>query len=50
MSDLKKYITKRKSSSPDFAKGFDEGYENLRIGLMLKQARLDAARFSTAKE
>ena len=42
MSDLKQYIIKRKSSSADFAKGFDEGYENLRIGLMLKQARLDA--------
>ena len=42
MSDLKQYIIKRKSSSADFAQGFDEGYENLRIGLMLKQARLDA--------
>ena len=42
MSDLKKYITKRKSDSPDFAEGFDEGYGNFRIGLMLKQARLDA--------
>jgi DNA-binding XRE family transcriptional regulator len=42
MSDLKKYITKRKSDSPDFAEGFDEGYQNLRIGLMLKQARLEA--------
>ena len=42
MSDLKKYITKRKSDSPDFAEGFNEGYQNLRIGLMLKQARLQA--------
>jgi len=42
MSDLQKYIEKRKASNPEFAEGFDEGYENFRIGVMLKQARLDA--------
>ena len=42
MSDLKKYIEKRKATNPEFAEGFDEGYENFRIGIMLKQARLDA--------
>jgi len=42
MSDLQKYITKRKATNPEFAKGFDEGYENFRIGAMLKQARLEA--------
>ena len=42
MSDLKKYISKRKASSPGFAEDFDEGYENFRIGVMLKQARLEA--------
>jgi HTH-type transcriptional regulator/antitoxin HipB len=42
MSDLKKYINKRKASNPDFADGFDEGYENIRIGVVLKQARLQA--------
>jgi HTH-type transcriptional regulator/antitoxin HipB len=42
MSDLKKYIAKRKATNPDFDEGFDEGYENFRIGIMLKQARLDA--------
>lgn len=42
MSDLKKYINKRKASNPVFAEGFDEGYENFRIGVMLKQARLEA--------
>jgi len=42
MSDLQKYIEKRKASNPEFAEGFDEGYENFRIGAMLKQARLDA--------
>lgn len=42
MSDLKKYIEKRKATNPEFAEGFDEGYENFRIGNMLKQARLEA--------
>lgn len=42
MSDLKKYINDRKAASPDFAEGFDDGYDNFRIGIMLKQARLDA--------
>ena len=42
MSDLKKYIEKRKATDPEFAEGFDEGYENFRIGVMLKQARLEA--------
>jgi HTH-type transcriptional regulator / antitoxin HipB len=42
MSDLKKYVEKRKATNPEFAEGFEEGYENFRIGVMLKQARLDA--------
>lgn len=42
MSDLKKYIAKRKATSPDFSEGFDEGYENFRFGVVLKQARLEA--------
>lgn len=42
MSDLKNSIEKRKATNPEFAKGFDEGYENFRIGVMLKQARLEA--------
>ena len=42
MSDLKKYVEKRKATNPDFAEGYDEGYENFRIGVMLKQARLEA--------
>jgi DNA-binding XRE family transcriptional regulator len=42
MSDLKKYIEKRKATNPEFAEGFDEGYENFRIGIMLKQARQEA--------
>ena len=42
MSDLKKYIAKRKTEKPDFAEGLEEGYENFRIGIILKQARLEA--------
>ena len=26
--DLTKYVKKRKASNPEFAEGFDEGYEN----------------------
>ena len=41
MSDLQKYIEKRKKSSEDFAKNFDKGYEDFKIGEILKQARKD---------
>ena len=39
MSDLKKYVNKRKSSDPDFAHGYDEGFEEFKIGLILRQER-----------
>jgi len=42
MSDLKKYIHKRKVTDTDFAKGFDSGYEEFKIGEVLKQARIEA--------
>ena len=42
MDDLDKYIKKRKSKSPRFAENFDKGYEQFKIGVLLKQARLDA--------
>ena len=42
MSDVKKYIKKRKASDPAFAKDFDSGYEQFKIGVMLKQAREEA--------
>lgn len=42
MSDLQKYIKKRKQSDPKFAKGFDEGYEQFKVGAMLKHARESA--------
>ncbi|MDA8091160.1 MAG: helix-turn-helix transcriptional regulator [Nitrospiraceae bacterium] len=39
MSDLKKYIHDRKRRDKGFAEGYDEGYEQFKIGAMLKQAR-----------
>lgn len=42
MSDLQKYIKKRKARDPEFAKGFDTGYEQFKIGVLLKQARKEA--------
>ncbi|MBT6338767.1 MAG: helix-turn-helix transcriptional regulator [Desulfobacula sp.] len=39
MSDLQKYIKKRKKKDPVFAENFDSGYEHFKIGVMLKQAR-----------
>jgi HTH-type transcriptional regulator/antitoxin HipB len=42
MDDLDKYIEKRKKQSPEFAENFDKGYEQFKIGVLLKQARLEA--------
>jgi HTH-type transcriptional regulator / antitoxin HipB len=42
MSDLQKYISKRKKTDPEFAVGFSEGYENFKIGVLLRQARESA--------
>ena len=42
MSDLQKYIKKRKARDLEFATHFDSGYEQFKIGVMLKQARQDA--------
>lgn len=42
MDDLDKYIEKRKSRSPKFAQNYDKGYEQFKIGVLLKQARIQA--------
>ena len=42
MSDLQKYIAKRKAHDPEFADKFDTGYEEFKIGVMLKIAREEA--------
>ncbi len=39
MSDLKKYIDRRKQTDQEFSSGFDEGYKAFKIGAALKQAR-----------
>lgn len=39
MSDLQKYISKRKRSDPEFAEAFESGYSNFKVGVQLKQAR-----------
>lgn len=40
MSDLSKYIEVRKKVDPDFAIGYDTGYEEFKIGLLIKELRL----------
>lgn len=42
MSDLQKYIKKRKSRDPDFDMDYDSGYEQFKIGIILKKAREEA--------
>lgn len=39
MSDLQKYITKRKKTDGEFAENYDEGFENFKIGVLLRRAR-----------
>jgi ribosome-binding protein aMBF1 (putative translation factor) len=42
MSDLQKYVKKRKSHDPIFAEDYDSGYEQFKIGVILKKAREEA--------
>ena len=42
MSDLKKYIDKRKKQDPEFWKDYDESFETFKLGILLKQARKEA--------
>lgn len=39
MDDLEEYIAKRKKRSTEFRRSFEVGYENFRIGFLLRQAR-----------
>jgi HTH-type transcriptional regulator / antitoxin HipB len=39
MSDLKKYISGRKKRDAKFAKDFEIGYEQFKLGVLLRQAR-----------
>ncbi|MDR3609040.1 MAG: helix-turn-helix transcriptional regulator [Ignavibacteriaceae bacterium] len=40
--DLERYIAKRKRKDKIFARDFEVGYENFKIGVLLKQAREEA--------
>ena len=42
MSDLQKYIAKRKAADAEFSEGFDEGFESFKFGVLLKEARKEA--------
>jgi len=42
MSDLQKYISKRKLIDSEFDKDYDYGYHDFKIGVMLKMAREEA--------
>jgi HTH-type transcriptional regulator / antitoxin HipB len=44
VSDLKKYIANRKKRNPAFAEGFESGYNHLKIGVVLRQARETSGR------
>jgi len=39
MSDLKRYIAKRKKADREFAARFEEGYHQFKIGVVLREAR-----------
>jgi len=39
MSDLKKYVVQRKKEDAEFAENYDIGYQNFKIGSLLKQLR-----------
>jgi len=39
MDDLERYIEKRKSRSKKFEKNFNVGYDDFKIGVLLKMAR-----------
>lgn len=42
MSDLKKYIHKRQKKDKVFALNFEKGYEDFKIGVVLRRAREEA--------
>ena len=42
MKTLKNYIASRKKNESEFAKDYDNGYEQFKIGVMLKIARENA--------
>ena len=41
MSDLERYILKREAKNPNFRKELDEERRNLRIGMLIRELRLE---------
>ena len=39
MSDVRQYIESRSKRDPNFAEGYDLGYSEFKIGVLLRQAR-----------
>jgi len=42
MSDLQEYKNKRMAKDPEFWKNYEEKFETFKLGVLLKQARVDA--------
>ena len=42
MDDLERYIDKRKNQNSELAASFEQGYENFKIGILLKKVREEA--------
>ena len=42
MSDLKRYVRKRRATDKAFAKKYDEGYTEFKIGILLRNLRQEA--------
>lgn len=42
MSDLKRYVKKRKAVDKEFARNYEKGYAEFKIGIILRQLREEA--------
>ena len=42
MSDLKRYVEKRKTRDPEFAENYEKGYLEFKLGVLLRLAREEA--------
>lgn len=42
MDDLDRYLVRRKKIDPEFARDYAAGYEKFKIGVLMKQARVEA--------
>lgn len=42
MSDLASYVEKRKARDPEFAENYESGYLGFKIGVLLREARIEA--------